>query len=387
MIGIARHSETHEKKVTKNILRVGLMIVSLLAKFFFNTGSRVTRVRLFSSFIYLILFVTMSWQTAIAIDCKQSKSHWEKEVCNDEKLLELDEELNAAYKNCMGLTNATKIKKDQKKWLLGLDFISPDFTLEEKFRTRLSTLREIYFDKKIKRGTNKVINDPYFPYQWIKVTLDELPIFQYPILLNPQNKLEITSINTELEIIANTFIKKAKDLYSCEESYDDFHINQSSHENEIDPAFLKAHLIGFVVDYEDNCHCGGCHYPFDHSDFYLWDINTGHNIQDVYNNPFSVRKENAEALWNLAKKDKNASFRDNFIENYNRWEFSIVSNGIHVGLYDGGNHEVNIITSDDIEYKKIKPFLKINPLLLTYLPQLMEAGLVSKKTGNQILAS
>ncbi len=91
-----------------------------------------------------ILFALNS--TAASFDCSKASTYVEKEICRNENISTLDDNLNAQYKSLMNQSDENAkatLKSSQKKWLSSRNKCGSGECIETAYNTRIAQLSEL----------------------------------------------------------------------------------------------------------------------------------------------------------------------------------------------------------------------------------------------------
>lgn len=91
-----------------------------------------------------VIFIIASFSTPIyaaSFDCQKAKTVIEKEICTDNKLSKLDEQLARTYKSILkNFSNPIAFKKQQRQWLLKRNKCKTAACLQLTYQARLDSL-------------------------------------------------------------------------------------------------------------------------------------------------------------------------------------------------------------------------------------------------------
>lgn len=94
---------------------------------------------------FVIGLLSLANTHAAGFDCAKAATKIEKMICANATLSSLDDEMNAAYRQRLGLKSSEEnIAESQKKWLIGRNRCGDIQCLEASYRERLAEMSEPY---------------------------------------------------------------------------------------------------------------------------------------------------------------------------------------------------------------------------------------------------
>ena len=148
------------------------------------------------------------------------------------------------------------------------------------------------------------------------------------------------------------------------------------------------------VSDNDNCKCQ-CAYPEEQKSKYLWDLETGEDVYSTYDHPLTIiNKSNfwdtvkqVNARNNLPKSEDTDGECGEYYKDFSSFSVNTGEDGIYGG-WMAVNHATKACENGylvEIPLLEAKPYYYFNEKFLTLLPRFIEAGLISKEGGDNIM--
>jgi len=215
---------------------------------------------------------------ALAIDCNKAQAAWEIQVCKNNKLKKLDQELNSEYKDC--LDKRPYIKEYQKEWLKDVADVKSE-NLEIVYVDRVDQLKlctgkiNLSYSNEAYANSDKPLAKNHVRYYWKVVKLRNKTIIRYPQIVNSKNKNSINSINNKIENEAKDLLLTS--LNTGVADYEGrFGISYDNYDFQI--LSTRANVFGYaLIDPTSGCLSGCVYHPTDTEEIgrFCWNLKTG----------------------------------------------------------------------------------------------------------------